>query len=176
MLIACHLFFGALIGIILDRQYPGRFLLPACLLGSVLPDIIDKPLGYLIFPEIGDGRLIAHAIIGLILIGIISGILLRDRALAGALMVGVLSHQLLDAMWQIPVNWLYPLLGPFPVYVHEDYFRWGLMRELTTPSEWLFGISLILLLMMRDEHLSFRRVRIAAFSAAPAILLLITGR
>ncbi len=176
MLVACHLFFGALAGLILQERYPHRYILPACLVGSILPDIIDKPLGYIIFPEIGDGRLIAHALLGLCIIGIIALLFQRDILVAGALAGGVVLHQILDEMWKIPVNWLYPFLGPFPVFMQEGYFGWGLMRELTTPSEWFFLCSLLIMILIRAKNPAMIRIQTVLLSGTPAILLLITGR
>jgi hypothetical protein len=176
MLIACHLFVGTLTRIILQNHFKSRYLLPLCMVGSVLPDIIDKPLGYIVLPDLGDGRLIAHALAGIILISIIGLCLFRSTLLTGALITGVISHQILDEMWNIPINWFYPLLGPFPVYLHENYFGWGLMKELTTPSEWAFSLAILFLLYIRSSESASFRVRTAAFSSVPALLLLITGR
>jgi len=175
MLIACHLFFGTGIGLLLQNHFRSGYILPACILGSVLPDLIDKPLGYIVFPSIGDGRLIAHSLIGFALVLLISGALFRDRLLTAGLGIGILSHQILDEMWKIPVNWFYPLLGPFPVYQMEDYFGWGFMRELTTPSEYLFSLG-ILLLLMNITSSSISSERAGVISGASALLLLLTGR
>jgi len=175
MLIACHLFFGTGAGLLLQNRFKSGYILPACILGSILPDLIDKPLGYIIFPSIGDGRLIAHSLIGLAMILLITEALFRDRLITAALGIGILSHQILDEMWKIPVNWFYPLLGPFPVYPMEDYFGWGLMRELTTPSEYLFALGMLLLLMNRSSGPTTRE-RVGIISGASALLLLLTGR
>lgn len=176
MLIACHLFFGICAGCLLQERYKNQYLVLLCLVGAVLPDIIDKPLGYLIFPEIGDGRLIAHALAGLLIIGITGWCLMKDHLLTGALLLGVMIHQILDEMWKIPVNWFYPLLGEFPVYPQEDYFGWGLMRELTTPSEWAFALCLLFLAWRWYSGPDYLRARDAVLSGIPALLLLIAGR
>ena len=175
MLIACHLFFGTSAGLLLQDRFKSAYILPACILGSVLPDLIDKPLGYIVFPSIGDGRLIAHSLIGFALILLITGALYKDRFVIAALGIGILTHQILDEMWKIPVNWFYPILGPFPVYQMEDYFGWGLMRELTTPSEYLFALGILILLMNRTTGIVSRE-RAGIASGASALLLLLTGR
>ncbi|HWQ68153.1 MAG TPA: metal-dependent hydrolase [Methanospirillum sp.] len=177
MLILCHLFFGLCAGMLLCERYARSSLLAACIIGSILPDIIDKPLGYLIFPEIGDGRLITHALIGIGIIGIIGVLVLKVPLLTGALCTGVILHQLLDAMWKIPANWLYPLFGDFPSYPQENYFGWGLMRELSTPSEWAFaGAMLLLMIYIWSERRVGTRFRAAVVSGIPALILLIAGR
>lgn len=175
MLLACHLFFGTATGLLLQNKFKSKYVLPACILGSVLPDIIDKPLGYIIFPSIGDGRLIAHSLVGLTIILFFTAAIFRDRFLIAALGIGILTHQILDEMWKMPVNWFYPLLGPFPVYQMENYFGWGFMRELTTPSEYLFALGVLFLLINRSQN-SLIRERAGILSGASALLLLFTGR
>ena len=175
MLIACHLFFGTGAGLILQERFQSRYVLPVCMLGSILPDLIDKPLGFLIFPSIGDGRLIAHSLIGLISIMLIVAALLRSMLLPAVLSVGVLIHQLLDEMWNMPVNWFYPFLGQFPVYQQENYFGLGLMRELTTPSEYLFALGILFLLISRPVG-QISRNRAGFLSGTSALMLLLTGR
>lgn len=175
MLLACHLFFGTATGLLLQNWFKSRYILPACILGCILPDLIDKPLGYIIFPSIGDGRLIAHSLIGLTIILLITGIFLKDRLIVTALGIGILTHQILDEMWKIPVNWFYPLLGPFPVHQMEDYFGWGLMRELTTPSEYLFALGVLILLFSRSSGFLSRN-RAGILSGGIALLLLLSGK
>ncbi|MDD1728886.1 MAG: metal-dependent hydrolase [Methanospirillum sp.] len=175
MLIACHLFFGTGAGLILQERFQSQYILPVCMLGSILPDLIDKPLGFLIFPSIGDGRLVAHSLIGLIVIMLIAAALIRSMLLPAVLCVGVLIHQLLDEMWNMPVNWLYPFLGQFPVYQQENYFGWGLMRELTTPSEYLFALGTLFLLINKHGG-QISRTRVGLMSGTSALLLLLIGR
>jgi len=176
MLIACHLFVGILTGVILQDRFLDQRIIPLCMLGSLLPDIIDKPLGYLVFPEIGDGRLIAHALIGAWAIGITGILLVRESILPAALLLGVFSHQLLDEMWKIPVNWFYPLFGPFPIAPHEGYFGWGLMRELSTPSEWAFAVVILIFVFTWYSAGVTPKIRMTAVSGFPAVLLLLIGR
>ena len=70
------------------------------LLGSMLPDIIDKPLGELRFGTPAMGRTIAHTLLFLLLLGMAAYYLsdLRLASLAG----GVMAHLLLDFMWDSP--------------------------------------------------------------------------
>jgi membrane-bound metal-dependent hydrolase YbcI (DUF457 family) len=82
------------------------------LLGSMLPDIIDKPLGEVLFGTPAMGRTITHTLLFLLLLGIAAYYLsdLRLAWVAG----GVLAHLLLDFMWNSPSTLLWPLLGSFP--------------------------------------------------------------
>ncbi|ACL15937.1 metal-dependent hydrolase [Methanosphaerula palustris] len=145
-----HLFIGVLLGYLLSR-FSGRHLLLPCAFGAVLPDLVDKPLGYLILGTIvdGGGRIYTHGLLFLGLLFLIGALLLywTGRADLVAMGVGVLSHQLLDLMWLQPINWLYPFLGPYPtVGIVSDYFLNGFIREISSPPEWVMGfISLLVI-------------------------------
>jgi len=82
------------------------------LLGSMFPDIIDKPLGMLFFPHLlGAGRIYAHTLLVnavLVLIGIF---LLKKKR--GFLVFSLAScfHLVLDQMWLTPKTLLWPLYG-----------------------------------------------------------------
>ena len=70
---------------------------------------------------------------------------------------GILVHQVLDEMWNLPVNWFYPLFGPFQGPVIPDYIGTYFWFEITNPSEWIFmiGSVAILLILYRDEILCY---------------------
>jgi inner membrane protein len=124
-----HLLTGIILGfLIADLLVDRRWILP-CTIGSVLPDIIDKPLGLLLFPAtIGDGRIFTHTLLIVILIlslGAFFWKTVKDPSVL-ALGVGILSHQLLDLMWLMPSNWYYPFLGPFRGGLADNYI-WVLL-------------------------------------------------
>lgn len=84
------------------------------LIGSILPDIIDKPLGlWILHGEYGGGRSFCHTLLFallLILGGLIwykkkRGILLLTLALAN------ITHLVLDEMWLCKETLLWPALG-----------------------------------------------------------------
>nr|WP_321352387.1 metal-dependent hydrolase [uncultured Methanoregula sp.] len=124
-----HLLTGIIIGfLIADILNDRRWVLP-CAIGSVLPDIIDKPLGLVIFPTtIGDGRIFTHTLLIAIIIlalGIFFWSRMQDPSVL-ALGIGILSHQVLDLMWLNPANWYYPFLGPFKGGLADNYI-WVLL-------------------------------------------------
>ncbi|MCL6479112.1 MAG: metal-dependent hydrolase [Peptococcaceae bacterium] len=95
-------------------------------LGSMLPDIIDKPLGGVVLREmLGNGRIYSHTLLfSLFLLG--AGMFLRRksrRSLCLALAGGGLAHQVLDGMWLQPETFLWPAYG------------WGFPKE--SSAEWL---------------------------------------
>lgn len=85
-------------------------------LGSLLPDIIDKPLGAIAFGTPAMGRTFAHTLLFLLVL-LAFAAYTRDIRLV-SLSGGVLSHLILDSMWNSPVILLWPLLGGFPVADH----------------------------------------------------------
>jgi hypothetical protein len=82
-------------------------------LGSMLPDIIDKPLGLIVFGSLGMGRSFAHTLLFLLLL-VALFLYSRDKRLF-SFTWGVLVHLSLDFMWSSPAILLWPLLGPFPM-------------------------------------------------------------
>ena len=99
------------------------------LLGSLLPDIVDKPLAFWLLPELvnHNTRGIGHTLVfnvGLLVIALLLLQLVRSYwplifALAS------LGHLLLDQMWQVPRKLLWPFYG------------WSLPPGTTTLDEWI---------------------------------------
>ncbi len=87
-------------------------------IGALLPDIIDKPLGEIVFGTPAMGRTFAHTLLFLLILAALAAYT-RDIRLI-SLSGGVLSHLVLDFMWNSPVTLLWPLLGNFPTAVHLD--------------------------------------------------------
>ena len=96
----------------LSRHMDLRILL----IGALLPDIIDKPLGHILLrEELSSGRTYAHTLIFAILITL-GGLFLRYRTGKTWLLVlslGTFVHLILDEMWS--AQWrstiLWPLYG-----------------------------------------------------------------
>lgn len=84
------------------------------LVGSLLPDIIDKPVGLFFFRDaFSNGRIFSHTLLFLIIITI-AGLLLYRHSGKNWLLVlsfGVFMHFILDAMWTQPRTLLWPLFG-----------------------------------------------------------------
>jgi membrane-bound metal-dependent hydrolase YbcI (DUF457 family) len=95
--------------------------------GAMLPDIIDKPLGQLVFQDsISNGRIFAHTLLFLIIVALAGFYVYSKRQQLWLLVIafGVLTHLILDAMWQTPETMLWPLYGlAFP---REELGGWAL--------------------------------------------------
>ena len=175
MLVFCHLFVGTAIGLTLARATGDRRLVLAGVAAGLLPDLIDKPLGHvLLASSLDNGRLVAHSLAFVLVLLVAGALLLRGRGplLAAVLALGVLSHQLLDAMWRDPSAWFFPFLGPFVPGHFPDYFLSGLAAELGTPSEWLFGAATLALVLavVRPALVPADLARSAAAPAAQSSL------
>ncbi|AFV22737.1 hypothetical protein Mpsy_0526 [Methanolobus psychrophilus R15] len=111
--------------------------------GSMLPDIIDKTVGMILFADtFANGRIFAHALLFVVVLGA-AGYYFYTRkgdsrvlTLAGASLI----HQLLDSMWKTPVTFLWPLLGwEFKRLEGEGGSFWqyfvGIYRNLGSANE-----------------------------------------
>jgi hypothetical protein len=155
-----HLVTGIIVGLLIgDLLNDRRWILP-CIIGAALPDIIDKPLNFLLLPAVnGDGRFLFHNLI-IFAILLVAGLLLwnyRASPVIMALDIGILSHQVLDSMWLEPVRWLYPLLGPYPVQTTapQENLLYLLATDLFNPSEWILIIVCICALFLYWYRISF---------------------
>lgn len=182
----CHLLGGLLIGLVLYALKRDRLLVAAAVIGSVLPDLIDKPLGFLITGTVGYGRIYAHTLLFflvLLLAGIIVWRMCSPRAchLVGATAAGVLSHQLLDAMWLEPSTWYWPLLGPFPPPETDIPLLSYLLGNILQPAEWLFAAACFFLAAgLAGLHGRWQRIApalslVLAFFAMWVFLCALTG-
>ena len=83
-------------------------------LGSLLPDIIDKPIGQLLFRDtFSNGRIFSHTLLFFILVTV-TGIYLsrtRGKNWLPAIAFGVFTHLVFDQIWNIPKTLLWPLYG-----------------------------------------------------------------
>lgn len=120
-----------------DERMDLRFLI----LGAVLPDVIDKPIGLIFYDSLGSTRLVAHSILFASILMV--AVLLttrrgRPRKRWMPLAVGVLVHLVLDFMWGSPETLWWPFLGwefsqgdaltggSYVGGVFSDWERWGL--------------------------------------------------
>ena len=95
------------------------------LVGSLLPDIIDKPVGQFFFREaFSSGRIFSHTLLFLIVVSL-AGLYLYQRHGKGWLLVlsfGTFTHLVLDQMWQAPSTLFWPFLGF--VFARADLTNW----------------------------------------------------
>jgi len=84
------------------------------LIGSLLPDIIDKPIGQFFFRGIfSNGRIFSHSLFFLVIISFIGFYLYKHRSRIWLLTLsfGTFMHLILDQMWRNPHTLLWPVYG-----------------------------------------------------------------
>lgn len=116
MLLFGHL--GLTIGIVylLARVMGVRFsqrMLAITAVGALLPDIIDKPIGQILFYDyFSNNRIFAHTLIFISVLGIMA-IYLYSRGYRWAPILPAASavHLLLDGMWNNPTTLFWPAYG-----------------------------------------------------------------
>jgi inner membrane protein len=140
------------------------------IMGALIPDLIDKPVGHFLFSEVffGNGRIFSHTLLlFLILMG--AGLYLviaRKKRYLLALSCGVLMHLLLDGMWQTPQTLWWPFLGwSFPQAYDASWLSWleGLLYGLLNdPGSFIPEIVGLILIIYFTGRL-VRRKRLLKF-------------
>lgn len=119
-----------------DPQVDLRFLL----LGSLLPDLVDMPLGTLLFADrYASGRLWTHSLLAPTLVGLVVLVATRrgpSRKRGMALVIGMMFHLLLDGMWTQTSVFLWPFAGQLPAGP-RPYWSTAIQRALDDPWRWL---------------------------------------
>lgn len=105
------------------------------LIGSLLPDIIDKLVGQVFFREtFSNGRIFSHTLLFLILLTVVGLYFYRCQSQTWllALAFGTLTHLIFDQMWHVPQTLFWPLFGLALVKI--DLSRWipGMFSALFT--------------------------------------------
>ena len=144
-----HLGIGLGLAWLLSWRSPARIDYRLVLFGAILPDLIDKPLGYVLGFQT---RLWAHTFLFLFAILALSFVpSLRTWRLVG---FGVATHLLLDEIWDLPKVFWYPAYGwtfpavPFSTDVwfeallHDPYVQFGEIAGaiLLIAFAWVHGI------------------------------------
>lgn len=99
-------------------------------LGALLPDIIDKPIGKLIFAStLANGRIIGHTLLFSLFLALpgLARYKTRKDARIISLAAGSFCHLLEDRMWANPYTFFWPLFGlkfprGSPDYTGMEYF------------------------------------------------------
>jgi membrane-bound metal-dependent hydrolase YbcI (DUF457 family) len=136
------------------------------LVGSMLPDIIDKPVGMYFFRNtFNNGRIFSHTLLFLIVISAV-GLLIykkQHRTWMLALAAGTFTHLLLDSMWKTPATLFWPLLGfSFPKTNLENWLQIILHTTVSDPTVYLpeiIGLAIVLWFVIE----TIKRKQVGAF-------------
>lgn len=167
MLLFAHLGITLALGRYVAARYTSGTDLFFLVIGSILPDIIDKPLGEILYGTPSMGRIFTHTLLFLLILTALAAYTwdARIASLAG----GVLAHLALDFMWNSPVILFWPLFGPFPVAKPMDVLSYmqmllmGLRNPVVMVPECL-GLAEIIYLAVTMRQSAFKRFKGAARS------------
>ena len=136
------------------------------MIGSLLPDFIDKPLGQVILGKtLSNGRIYSHTVLFLVLISA-AGIYLRQRHHKNWLLIlalGTFTHLILDRMWLTPKTLFWPIFGlAFDRINLAEWVPNIFHRLLTDPGSYIPELAGMIILLWFGITLLLRK-RIYAF-------------
>lgn len=92
-----------------------RFLdIRILIVGALLPDIIDKPVGQYIFRDtFSNGRIFSHTLLFFFILAAVGIVIYKSHLHTWmlALAAGTFMHLVLDEMWGMPATLFWPLMG-----------------------------------------------------------------
>lgn len=105
------------------------------LIGSLLPDIIDKPVGLGICKDrFSNGRIFSHTLLFPTILANIGRLIHRHYAKTWgfSLALGAFAHLILDRMWREPTTLFWPLFGLRFKKVDISNWLFNILRGLFT--------------------------------------------
>lgn len=141
----------------------GKFLdIRLLMIGSILPDMVDKPIGVFLF---GNGRVFTHSLLVTVLLLLIGGFLYFKYKQTGVLAIGIgtFTHLIFDQMWLTPQTLFWPFLGyEFPIGTRTNYIPTWMFTLFHSPyvyiSEtvgFLIVVGFIWILIREHQFKSF---------------------
>jgi hypothetical protein len=120
------------------------------LLFALLPDIIDKIIGHLVFQEsINNGRIFSHTLIFIIVFVIVFSSIVGK--LWWIYCYPVIIHQIYDMMWLEPETWFWPYFGwrfnAFDIDLLEHWWTMLTTDPFTIITE-ILGFTILLILII----------------------------
>lgn len=126
------------------------------LIGSILPDIIDKPIGAGLFRNVfHNSRIFGHTLIFSLFLIFIGLYMLKKHGKNNILLLGICSsiHLVLDSMWLYPDILIWPYFGwKFPARPEGNWVSSDIVRLITDPTYYLpelIGFAIILYYFIR---------------------------
>lgn len=144
------------------------------IIGSFLPDLVDKPVGMLLFANaLGSGRIFAHTLLFSLLL-LLLGWLRWRQGRSGVLILALaaLGHQLSDELWKAPQVLFWPAYGwDFGRFVaSEPYLQWLAHKLISIPSVYIPEIiGGLLFLRFAIKLLRCRQLRMFLLSGRPNV-------
>ena len=135
------------------------------LIGSLLPDILDKPLWLIAFGDIiPSGRAYGHTLL-FNTVCLVFGLILIKYKKSWLLILSLSSiiHLILDQMWAEPAALWWPLLGPFQRIETTDWVS-GIIQALSSnPGTYIPEIIGFIIILLMGYGLIVRKHSIIFF-------------
>jgi membrane-bound metal-dependent hydrolase YbcI (DUF457 family) len=129
------------------------------LAGAVLPDIVDKVIGQVMFkPYFENGRIFTHTIILTLLVFVAGTYEWKRRGDSRILLLafGLASHLILDRIWIEPNTALWPALGPFVRHPSLQTIFEQIREYLGDPAFWATELAGAALLVASLRYLGVK--------------------
>jgi membrane-bound metal-dependent hydrolase YbcI (DUF457 family) len=136
------------------------------LVGSLLPDIIDKPVGQYFFRgTFNNGRIFSHTLLFLILISVIGFYLYKRHRQVWMLTLaaGTFMHLLLDEIWLTPGTLFWPLLGLTFSKIELTGWLSDIFRELFSMPRVYIPEAIGLVILLWFGLILVRRKKVSVF-------------
>ncbi len=158
------LLFVFIVFYILKEDVDYRFVL----LGAILPDLLDKPIGdFLFYSTFQNGRIFGHTLLFIFALTLLGSYVTKKykTGFVELLALGALLHIAEDRMWVAKETLLWPLLGlEFPKTNTEDYLGYILYVIFHNPDAYVPEIiGLIILAAFAVYFKLYRYDRLKAF-------------
>ena len=130
------------------------------LLGSLLPDLVDKPIALLFHNYFNASRLYAHTLLFSVILITIGIIIWKRYRQPGALVLaaGSFFHQILDRMWAYPATFYWPYYGwNFPATQRESFLKYLIYKLTNDPYTYIPEVAGFVILAYYIFILSSRR-------------------
>jgi inner membrane protein len=127
--------------------------------GSILPDLIDKPLGQrFLKPYFKNGRIYCHTAVFALLVLAAGAARLRrdDDQRLFLLALGVVCHHLGDRIWNEPETAWWPARGPFIRHQRIKTILGQIMGAARDPEFWVGEITGTAFLLFSMRHLGIK--------------------
>ncbi len=129
------------------------------LAGAVLPDLIDKPIGQILFkPHFENGRIFAHTFVLALLLFLAGTYQWKRRGDSRIILLafGVASHLVLDRVWTEPTTALWPSMGSFLHHPSMQTIIEQIQEYISDPVFWVSELSGAALLVVSLRYLGVR--------------------
>ncbi len=132
------------------------------LAGAILPDIVDKAVGQVLFkPYFENGRLFSHTFILALLMTVAGIFQWRRRGDSRVLLLalGLAGHLVLDRIWTEPATAYWPAMGPFERHPSLQTLLEQIREYLADPAFWVTELAGAALLVASLRYLGVKSMR-----------------